>query len=419
MVQQVKSSKLDRSARLRLPVKKKPYFVRLDRGLALGYRRTLTAGTWVMRVTKDDNDWTQAFAKADDHEDSNGTTVLTYAEAQTKARELAKGGKSGGDHTVAAALDRYEDDLKSRGGDIANVSRARGHLTHKLSMKAVSSLTNDDLKAWRDSLNDKKLVPASINRVITTLRAALNLAAQDSDGRIRNREAWKSGLKAIGGAGRARNVVLLESDVRTIIGAAYRRSDEFGLLIEVLAVTGTRTSQALRLQGENVQADFKDPRTRKRQPRLMMPASRKGRGEKKKTHQAVPIPESLAKRLSGVQGQLLKRPDGDSWTKTNLPVYFEDAIKAVELDSKERVTIKALRHTSIVRQLLVGVPIRVVAVLHDTSVEMIESNYSEHIADHADDMVRPALLETIAEVIELPPPSRKARTKKGVPEVPE
>src|ERR1700720_2828117 len=164
MVQQVKSSKLDRSARLRLPVKKKPYFVRLDRGLALGYRRTLTAGTWVMRVTKDDNDWTQAFAKADDHEDSNGKTVLTYAEAQTKARELAKGGKSGGDHTVAAALDRYEDDLENRGGDIANVSRARGHLTHKLSMKAVASLTNDDLKAWRDSLNDKKLKPASINR---------------------------------------------------------------------------------------------------------------------------------------------------------------------------------------------------------------------------------------------------------------
>jgi hypothetical protein len=51
-------------------------------------------------------------------------------------------------------------------------------------------------------------------------------------------------------------------------------------------------------------------------------------------------------------------------------------------------------------------------------VTMIEQNYSEHIADHADELARPTLLETMAEVIALPPPSTKARTKKGVPEVP-
>jgi hypothetical protein len=41
----------------------------------------------------------------------------------------------------------------------------------------------------------------------------------------------------------------------------------------------------------------------------------------------------------------------------------------------------ALRH---VRQLLANVPIRVVAMLHDTSVAMIEKTYSKYIADHAD-----------------------------------
>jgi hypothetical protein len=68
--------------------------------------------------------------------------------------------------------------------------------------------------------------------------------------------------------------------------------------------------------------------------------------------------------------------------------------------------------------LLAGVPIRVVAALHDTSVQMIEQNYSEHIADHADDLARPTLLETMAEVIALPPLSANARAKKGIPEVP-
>jgi len=49
---------------------------------------------------------------------------------------------------------------------------------------------------------------------------------------------------------------------------------------------------------------------------------------------------------------------------------------------------------SIVRQIKANVPIRIIAALHDTSVVMIEKNYSEHIADHADDLARPTLLET-------------------------
>ena len=46
---------------------------------------------------------------------------------------------------------------------------------------------------------------------------------------------------------------------------------------------------------------------------------------------------------------------------------------------EDAVTIYALRHTSIVRQLLGGVPTRVVAAGHDTSVAMIERHYSTHI----------------------------------------
>jgi hypothetical protein len=154
------------------------------------------------------------------------------------------------------------------------------------------------------------------------------------------------------------------------------------------------------------------------QPRIMMPVSRKGRGAKAIARRPVPIPAALADRLTGRTGQLLRRPDGESWEMTNLQRYFDEAIGGVKLSTDAKVTMYALRHTSIVRQLLAGVPIRVVASLHDTSVQMIEQNYSEHIADHADDLARPTLLETMAEVITLPPANTKARAKKGVPEVP-
>ena len=60
----------------------------------------------------------------------------------------------------------------------------------------------------------------------------------------------------------------------------------------------------------------------------------------------------------------------------------------------EEITIYALRHSNIVRQLLAGVPVRVVAVNHDTSIRMIERTYSRYIGDHADALTRMALLDT-------------------------
>jgi integrase len=401
MVQKVQSSKLgNRTTRLRLAIQKKPYFLKLDPGLSLGYRRTQTAGTWVMRVTKDSADWTQRIATADDHEESNGKDILTYGEAQTRARELAKGGKIGDSITVKHVLDHYEKELQSRGGDIANVSRARLHLTDKLAKKPVRSLTKTDFTAWRDHLIEKDLKPATVNRIMTSLRAALNLAAEDESNRIANREAWKTGLKEVEDPSEPRNVILDENDVRNAIGASYRYSAEFGLLVEVLAVTGARFSQAARLRGDDVQAEFKDP-SGKRQPRLMMPVSRKGRRKKTISQRPVPITDSLAKRLSGRSGTLLVKADGHNWLTTNVQRSFKEAIEGVKL-SQPDVTLYALRHTSIVRQLKAGVPIRVVAALHDTSVQMIERHYSKYIADVSDDLARPTLPDTIAEVITFP-----------------
>ena len=57
------------------------------------------------------------------------------------------------------------------------------------------------------------------------------------------------------------------------------------------------------------------------------------------------------------------------------------------------VTAYALRHSSIVRQLLAGVPVRVVAHAHDTSVLMLERTYSRYISDHSDVLTRRALLD--------------------------
>ena len=132
----------------------------------------------------------------------------------------------------------------------------------------------------------------------------------------------------------------------------------------------------------------------------MMPVSRKGSGKKIARSIPVPITHELADRLKGRSGVLLKRADGTPWAEINLAHYFARVMKDVTFNNPSKVMMYALRHTSIVRQLLANVPVRVVAALHDTSVVMIERNYSKYIADHADELAR-ATLPAPAEILSL------------------
>ena len=52
----------------------------------------------------------------------------------------------------------------------------------------------------------------------------------------------------------------------------------------------------------------------------------------------------------------------------------------------------ALRHASIIRMLREGLPTRLVASLHDTSVPMIERNYAFYITDALDELARRAVV---------------------------
>ena len=69
MSRKVRNSLLEsRSSRLRLPVARKPAFVRVAPGISLGYRRNQAAGTWVVRVADGrGGSWTKAIGFADDY----------------------------------------------------------------------------------------------------------------------------------------------------------------------------------------------------------------------------------------------------------------------------------------------------------------------------------------------------------------
>jgi integrase len=415
MARRTRAAQLEtRTSRLKLSIAKKPTFVKIGLGIGLGYRRNQTAGTWVLRVANGKRgNWTKAIAAADDFADADGKSVLDFWQAQDRARVLARAGSDGEAPddppvTVSRALDRYKADLATRGGDIGNVERIRIHLSAPLLNKDVALLPFGELRKWRDDLA-KKLAPATVNRTAAAFKAALNLAA-DHDERIPNRRAWETGLASIPDAEQSRNIILPENTIRLIIASAYRVSPEFGLLIEVAAVTGARVSQLANLEIVDLQGARSDPR-------LMMPSSRKGKGTKKIGRRPVPIPTPLAAKLGDLAKDrppsaplLIKpdpkfrkngvetsspAPDHPRWRKSDHSRLFARAAAAAGLDPA-MVTMYALRHSNIVRQILAGVPVRVVAVNHDTSVGMLERTYSRYIGDHADALARVALLDTTA-----------------------
>jgi integrase len=402
MARKVAFSALEsRSARLRMKVRRRPYSgPSLARGISLMCRRNKTNGTWVLKASDGHGAyWTKGFALADDYEDSDSRNVLTFYEAQDAAKRLARGEDDNADSapiTVDGALKDYKCDLEARNANPYNAESPRVHLTNVLLAKLVQLLNPHELKKWRDGLLGK-VAPSTVNRVCRCLGAALELARQH-DERIQNRQSWEVGLAGLPDAQEARNVILSDVTVRELVASAYGHAHQLGLLVDVLAVTGARPSQAARLRVE----DFHHHPLR---PKLMMPKSAKGggrnRSQKKHERYSVPITPALAAKLkdaaSGRAGDapLLVQSDGSAWGDNPGQRYhrqIDKIVSAIGLDPAV-VTIYALRHSSIVRMLLANVPIRLVASLHNTSVAMIEKNYSKYITEHSDDISRKALLQ--------------------------
>ena len=396
MARRIRSSSLEtRTAKLKLAVRGKPYWQRINEGLSIGYRRNATgSGSWSLRAADGrGSNWIKVIAPADDYEGTAG--ALSFWEAQRRAVELHHGGAD--DHgklaSVVEAIAAWRRDLVARGGDPANATGLLFHLPPSLGSKPVATLNARELRHWRDGLLAKGLAPASVTRLCKSLAAALSLCAAH-DSRVANRDAWRVGLRSLpDSTTTSRSVVLPDNTIPAIVAAAYAISPALGLKIEVLATTGCRSSQARRLTVGDVQKN-----------RLQMPSSKKGKGKKRVERRAIPIPEALALKLKAAgkgrppEAPLLLKDNGEPWGKTLLRDPFREIAKRVGLDP-DKVTPYALRHSWIASRLVRGLPIKLIADAADTSPAMIQQTYGKHIpSDHTDEMLRSALLDLAAPI---------------------
>ena len=131
---------------------------------------------------------------------------------------------------------------------------------------------------------------------------------------------------------------------------------------------------------------------KRRIPRLLVPSARANGGRSRSRRVSAALLQ-VAGNGRCAEERLLTRPDGQPWKHSDHHPPFKRTLKRAGLEPSV-ITFYALRHSSIVRALLLGVPLRIVAVNHDTSVIMLERTYSKHIGDHSDALYRHALLDT-------------------------
>jgi hypothetical protein len=145
-----------RTARLRLPPGKKPYWTRSGKaGVHLGYRRRKpygrdTNGSWLARRYTGSGYETEVFAEADDFSDADGSAVLTYQEAIEKLGAQLSEVQRRRRYTVKQAVDDYLAQLRVNG---RTAREAQGVLKHYLlgfidPERVLSDLTREDFARW-------------------------------------------------------------------------------------------------------------------------------------------------------------------------------------------------------------------------------------------------------------------------------
>jgi integrase len=392
--------------RARLASRKTLYWVSVGGsrgGQWLGYRKPRHGpGAWVAKFIADGVRAEARIGEADDAGCS--AAALGYPAAVAAALSWCKmrgtaihGPAKSADPTVAEIVRDYIA-FRTRRSDVRGKDAARRLTKHvlgddrrpaaRLAGVKLAKLTADYLRAWRAAL-PAKLKPATVNRLLNDLRAAL---ARAHDGEMLP-QGLRVALKAEADATEARPVRPLgDGETRALIAAAMAVEAHFGRFVLALAATGLRGSQVARLRVRDVQGGEK--------PRLFVPPSLKGRSTKPRRPIPVPIDAATLAALlpttRDATGQprdpdalLLTTHEGLPWSTSLLPRLWRRALSLADLRSD--ILPYDLRHTSIVRQLLASVPIRLVAQAHDTSVAMIERHYARFISADAEDVLRGTL----------------------------
>jgi integrase len=372
--------------RSKLKPRPAPYWYKLGNGRQLGYRKmtAVSEGTWLFQSYDEET-------KKQTRLTLGGFSDLPpnkrFDAALAAARERFAHVDAGGDNRQMTVREACEEYVKHLLGDRPKTSAdtaaryQRWVYGDKLAKVALSKLTERQVKEWRTALSKAQVVinphaeapdtraraPASINRDMTALRAALNharrLRAVTSD------MAWRYALEPIKNADGRRETYLERGQRLALIGQA---PEDLAAFIRGLSMLPVRPGALACLTVANFD---------KRHGVLLVGRDKAGRDRKIKLPQKTA--EFFAEQCRGKTpaAPLFARADGKPWDKDAWKKPLKAAATAAGLDAA--VTAYTLRHSVITDLVTGGLDLLTVAQLSGTSVLMIEKHYGHHRAEHA------------------------------------
>lgn len=366
------------SARAKLAVRREPYWQRLAAGSHIGYRAAPDGlGTWIAKYRDAGSGERRLQALGGFH---HLPANERYDAAVKAAREWFKHVAQGGSTetvTVRAACERYLSHLERTKGTV-QAADARGRFKryvyeHPLAKIELSKLTVANVGKWREDLEDtpkasgEKRSASALNRDMTALRAALNLAHRDL--LVSSDLPWRNKLSPVPGADGRRELYLDRGQRQKLIEAA---APDLALFLRALCAVPLRPGAMAALTVK----DFD-----KRHKVLSVRSDKAGAGRK------VPLPDSVADLFAGAQkgklptAYLFTRADGLPWIKDKWSCPVREAVIAAGLP--EGTTIYTLRHSVITDMAGAGVNLMTVAQIAGTSILMIQKHYGHLTGDQA------------------------------------
>jgi hypothetical protein len=290
--------------------------------VALGYRPAKDggAGAWTGRISNGKRSHDQrGIGTADDYLPADNDTIFSFDQAlaeliaRCEGRERAALAIPKPSRTVEEAMLAYESKLRFDRRNLGNANTVLGHLPKTLRELSLAAITAEELLNWQSDLQARrKLTDSTMDRLVGSLRAAFNWAA-DNDPQVKaNRGAWLKGTKLYPKAERHRAIYLTAADVQAIIREAALHSREYLTLVQMAATFGTRVSQLARIVVNQLQGN-----------RIQIPGDDKGQGKKRESQWFAITSSELLRNLQWLAaGQapgtiLLRDENGKPWRWKN------------------------------------------------------------------------------------------------------
>jgi len=404
MARTVRSPKLDtRSARTKLPMRDSPYWVSLAPGCALGYRKGPKGGVWLAKLVREGLRQQTTLGPADDALDPDGVLAISYAQAQTKAREwfatVTKPANPACPYRVRDAVADYLDWFRATGRKSIKETKASVHafILPKLGDNDVLSLTPARLRKWhgdiaaasprlrtkpgnaqkmRDTNGDPEAPRrrrATANRILTVLKAALNHAWRE--GKIPSDYAWRR-VAPFREADAARVRYLDRDECRRLVNAS---PDPLRTIVRGALFTGARYSELARLHV----ADFhRDSGT------VLVRTSKAGKVRHiELTAEGLDFFREITAGRAGIE--LLFHRNGAPWGKSHQQRPLVEACRVAKI--RPAASFHTLRHTYASLMVMDSVPLMVVARnLGHTDTRMVEKHYGHLATSYVREAIRAA-----------------------------